>query len=166
MTRAFPVKIRHLLYVKGNICIAFLYHNFFLPFDIVVKVEHKGWKSCCLWIAYGDMFFKCWKCGNQQADCEVYDEGAMIGRNVQKWCQLFKEGWMNVHDERSLHLSLVNAKIWENTIYSLSISRKFWPARVWGVTMRWKMCRTGWKAWQWLFWWRHTKAGPMVQQMP
>jgi len=58
---------------------------------------------------------------------EVYCEGAVIGRNVQNWCHLFKEGRTSVPDERSEHLSLVmddlkekvNAKIWEKlfTIY-------------------------------------------------
>jgi hypothetical protein len=30
---------------------------------------------------------------------EVYCEGAMIGRNLQKWCHLIKEGRTTVPDE-------------------------------------------------------------------
>jgi predicted ArsR family transcriptional regulator len=53
---------------------------------------------------------------------EMCGEGAMIGRNVQKWFQLFKEGRTTVHDEGNEHLSLVmddlreklNAEIREN----------------------------------------------------
>jgi hypothetical protein len=37
----------------------------------------------------------------------MYGEGVMIGRNVQKLFQVFKEGGTAVHDEWSEHLSLV-----------------------------------------------------------
>jgi hypothetical protein len=31
---------------------------------------------------------------------EVYAEGAMNEGNVRKWCQMFKEGRTEVHDEK------------------------------------------------------------------
>jgi len=62
----------------------------------------------------------------------VYCEGAVIGRNVQKWCHLFKEGRTIVPDERSDHLSLVmddlkekvKAKIWENRQFTIYLPQE------------------------------------------
>jgi hypothetical protein len=36
---------------------------------------------------------------NHRQIVEVYGEGAVIERNMRKWCQLFIEGRTNVHDE-------------------------------------------------------------------
>jgi hypothetical protein len=63
---------------------------------------------------------------------EVYCESAVIGRNVQKWCHLFKEGRTTVPDEQSEHLSLVmddlkvkvNAKICENRRFTIYLHQK------------------------------------------
>jgi len=63
---------------------------------------------------------------------EVYCEGAVTGRNVQKWCQLFKEGRTTVPDEWSEHLCLVmddlkekvKAKIWENRQFTIYLPQE------------------------------------------
>jgi hypothetical protein len=104
----------------------------------------------------------------------MYGEGAMIGRNVRKLFQVFKEGRTTVHDEWSEHLSLVvdglreklNVEIRENWWFTVYLPQENFGRSVSGVTMRQKICRSDWKAWQWHFYWRHTKAGPMVWQMP
>jgi hypothetical protein len=39
--------------------------------------------------------------------CEVYGENAMSDGMVRRWCRMFSEGRMNVHDDRSDRPSLV-----------------------------------------------------------
>lgn len=63
---------------------------------------------------------------------EVYCEGAVIGRNVQKWCHLLEKAGLTVPDERSEHLSLVmddlkekvNAKILENRRFTIYLPQE------------------------------------------
>lgn len=63
---------------------------------------------------------------------EVCCEGAMVGRNVRKWCHLFTEGRTTVPDERSEHRSLVlddlkdkvNAKILEKRRFTIYLPQE------------------------------------------
>jgi hypothetical protein len=69
-----------------------------------------------------------------QQVCEVYRENAMSDGMVRRWCRMFSEGRMNVHD-RSGHLSLVtadlldqvNEKIRENRRFTMSELRTHFP---------------------------------------
>jgi hypothetical protein len=46
---------------------------------------------------------------------QVYDEGAMNGGNVRKWCPLFKEVTTNVHDEE---------KYWRPSLFTDDLKEK------------------------------------------
>jgi hypothetical protein len=43
--------------------------------------------------------------------CEVYGENAMSDGMVRRWCRMFSEGRMNVHDDRSDRPSLVTSDL-------------------------------------------------------
>jgi hypothetical protein len=60
--RALSVNVSCLLYVKGNICIVYCgVINSFSQFNVVIKDEHKSWKSHYLWFVVSHMSFKCQK---------------------------------------------------------------------------------------------------------
>jgi hypothetical protein len=71
---------------------------------------------------------------------EVYGEGAVNEGIVSKWCRLFEEGGINVHDEEANGHANSSSGIFSSTLSALPTAHQLiftWPARV-GVTKRQK----------------------------
>lgn len=182
MTQSPPVKVSHLLYVKGNTCIvrygviiSFLHLLQLLKMNM--KLKNPATYEEHLVIRFSNKTNVCLVLIHVQI-VELCGEGAINKGNLRKWCHLFKESsTMCSHTSPLIHahywtvqpgkfssVLLHTVPILHQVIITcFSTSRNYWPT---GLKNNQEIKRLVERRGRDLFWWRLTKAGPMTWQVP